>query len=98
MNVEMALEGTHVQCQVPSLVGMKLSKIRRHKWDSPSSATYAKPGVAAIEYEAVVLPYWENKVQVWTVGVVPSASTIISFNIHKGLRAKVLKKLAEKVE
>lgn len=97
MNIEMAPKGVHVQCQAPLLVATKLSKIRRPKWDTPSPATYAKSGVAAIGYEAVVSPYWAHKLQVWAMGIVPGASTIF-FNMHKGLRARALKKLAAKVE
>ncbi|CAM9190786.1 unnamed protein product [Ascophyllum nodosum] len=97
MHVEMAPKGIHVQCQVPLLVATKLAKIRKPSVGSPSPKTYAKYGVAAIGHGAVVSPYWAHKLQLWVLSVVPG-STIFVFNMHKGLRAKALKKLATKKE
>lgn len=97
MNVEMAPKGIHVQCQVPLLVATKLSKIRRAKWDSPSPATYAKAGVAAIGYAPVVSPYWAHKLQLWVMSIVPGSANFV-FGMHKSIRARALKKLSTKIE
>ncbi|CAM9382900.1 unnamed protein product [Ectocarpus sp. 6 AP-2014] len=95
MHVEMAAKGIHVQCQVPLLVATKLAKIRRASLTAPSPATYAKAGVGAIGYGAVVSPYWAHKLQLFALSVIPWSEAVV-FNMHKGLRARALKKLASK--
>ncbi|CAM9740926.1 unnamed protein product [Hapterophycus canaliculatus] len=95
MHVEMAAKGIHVQCQVPLMVATKLAKIRKASLTAPSPATYAKAGVGAIGYEAVVSPYWAHKMQLLVLKVVPWSEAVV-FNIHKGLRARAFKKLASK--
>lgn len=95
MHVEMAAKGIHVQCQVPLLVATKLAKIRKASLTAPSPATYAKAGVGAIGYGAVVSPYWAHKLQLFALSVVPWSEAVV-FNMHKGLRARALKKLASK--
>lgn len=95
MNVEMAPKGIHVQCQVPLLVATKLAKIRKASLTAPSPVTYAKSGVAAIGYDAVISPYWAHKLQLFVLGIVPWSENVV-FSMHKGLRARALKKLASK--
>lgn len=95
MNVEMAAKGIHVQCQVPLLVATKLAKIRKPTLTAPSPAAYAKAGVAAIGYGSVVSPYWAHKMQLFVLAVVPWSETFV-FSMHKGLRARALKKLEAK--
>ena len=95
MNVEMAAKGIHVQCQVPLMVATKLAKIRKASLTAPSPTAYAKAGVRAIGYEAVVSPYWSHKLQLLALRVVPWSESVV-FNMHKGLRARALKKLASK--
>lgn len=87
--------GIHIQCQVPLLVATKLAKIRKASIGTPSPKTYAKYGVAAIGYGAVVSPYWAHKLQLWVLAVVPKSENFV-FAMHKGLRAKALKKLEAK--
>ncbi|CAM9533757.1 unnamed protein product [Choristocarpus tenellus] len=91
LNIEMAPKGIHVQCQVPLMVATKLAKVRRPSWDKPSPRSYAKAAVKAIGYGRVVSPYWSHKLQLWVLDTVPFATRIV-FNLHKGLRARALKK------
>lgn len=95
MNVEMAPEGIHVQCQVPLIIATKLAKVRKPTWDKPSPARYAKAGLAAIGHGAVVSPYWSHKLQLWVMGMIPGSEKIV-FKMHKSLRSRALKKLAAK--
>ena len=95
MNVEMAPKGIHVQCQVPLMVATKLAKIRKASLTVPSPATYAKAGVRAIGYDAVVSPYWAHKIQLFFLSAIPGSASIV-FGMHKSLRARALKKLASK--
>lgn len=95
MNVEMAPKGIHVQCQVPLMVATKLSKVRKASLTVPSPEAYAKAGVAAIGYGAVVSPYWSHKLQLLALSVIPGSSSVV-FGMHKGIRARALKKLASK--
>lgn len=95
MHVEMAAKGIHVQCQVPLLVATKLAKIRKASLTAPSPKAYAKAGVASIGYGAVVSPYWTHKLQLFALSVVPWSESVV-FSMHKGLRARALKKLAAK--
>lgn len=91
----MAPKGIHVQCQVPLMVATKLSKVRKASLTIPSPQAYAKAGVGAIGYGAVVSPYWSHKVQLLALRVIPGSSAVV-FNMHKGIRARALKKLASK--
>ena len=95
MNVEMAPKGIHVQCQVPLMVATKLAKIRKASLTVPSPATYAKAGVRAIGYDAVVSPYWAHKIQLFVLSAIPGSASVV-FGMHKSLRARALKKLASK--
>eukprot|EP00903_Cladosiphon_okamuranus_P007631 g7400.t1 len=95
MNVEMAPKGIHVQCQVPLMVATKLSKIRKSSLTVPSPKAYAKAGVGAIGYGAVVSPYWSHKLQLLALRVIPGSDAFV-FKMHKGIRARALKKLASK--
>lgn len=95
MNVEMAAKGIHVQCQVPLLVATKLAKIRKASLTAPSPKSYAKAGVAAIGYGAVVSPFWSHKLQLFALSLIPFSEKYV-FGMHKGLRARALKKLASK--
>lgn len=95
MNVEMAPKGIHVQCQVPLMVATKLSKVRKASLTVPSPQAYAKAGVGAIGYGAVVSPYWSHKLQLLALSVIPGSESVV-FSMHKGIRARALKKLTSK--
>lgn len=70
-------------------------QVRKPTLTTPSPASYAKAGIAAIGYEAVVSPYWAHKLQLWVMALIPGSTKVV-FSMHKSLRARALKKLAAK--
>ena len=98
MHYEYAAKGVHFQCQVPMFVTTKLAKLRNTSLFVCSEKAYATAAVAAIGYEPLISPYWSHAIQIWLLTTLPEwlVAQHIIMPMHKGIRAKALKKEANK--
>jgi 17beta-estradiol 17-dehydrogenase / very-long-chain 3-oxoacyl-CoA reductase len=97
LNAEYKEKGIHVQCQIPLFVATKLAKIKSASLFVASPKGYARAAVAAIGFENIVSPFWSHAMQMWLLLSLPDwIGTAITFSMHKGIRAKGMKKEAEK--
>ena len=95
---EYAPRGIWVSCQSPYFVASKMSKIRAASLFTPSPDGWVRAAVAAIgapggDADSTV-PYWPHAVQDWVLRSLPRwAVTSYVVGLHKGLRARYLKKV-----
>ena len=93
LHSEYASKGVSIQAQNPLFVTSKLSKIRKSSLMVPSPAAFAKAGLRAIGYEAVISPYWAHQLQIDLAKLVPAsllAPKVLS--MHMAIRARALRK------
>lgn len=96
---ELKGKGVVVQSQVPYFVPSKLSKIRGSSLFVPKADRFAVSSVASIGYGPFVVPYWAHALQDAIIHALPVA-LVEKFILghHFGIRARALKKKAEKTQ
>jgi len=78
---------------VPYFVVSKLSKIRKASLATPTATNFAKSAVAAIGYEATVVPYWSHKIQHFVFTSLPDfVGKWYLLSFHIDLRKRALAK------
>jgi len=98
LHYEYKSQGVHIQCQLPAFVTTKLSKLRSTSFFIVTPLCYAKAFVSKIGYEPIITSYWSHELQIglatWLLPL--WALCPFLFNRGKAIRARALKKKAEK--
>lgn len=97
---EYASKGVFVQCQAPYFVATAMSKIRKATLTAPSPKAFAEASLAGLyKGGASTVPFWAHGLQDWVLQSAPEwVLTKYVLGLHKGMRAKFLKKVAEKAK
>jgi len=89
-------KGIHFQCQYPSLVASKLSKVRNASFGIPSADHYGKIAVRCIGYERHLSPFWYHWAQLAVLKVLPETlQDQLMWSMHLPLNKRWLKKQQE---
>lgn len=92
-------KGIDFQCQYPSLVTSKLSKVRKASMSIPSADQFAASAVRCIGYDRHLSPFWYHWIEVAVFSAVPEwVQDKIMWALHLPLNKKWLKKQQDKKE